>query len=297
MPPRKRRRLETGAVEEPLPAWAVQGAGREEVDEAESRVPAWAMQGAGEGSVVPGSGHSTGEGGDARRATGSQSDEGQRPWASQDAGRVYAGTMVWKLVFMLYAVCKISAKDVCILMYWIAKAGATGDFERYGVPDGEPTGHYQRHLDGLLPQYRQRGRLYKLLCPVTDKHGRRVGITKHVRPPFQVLNDELKRRPPTSETIANIVAESAEWGSYYTSHPTVIARREHEAPVIPCALYVDGIRYSRQIGSGRAQSLVAFTLYNLLTMKRHLLAVFHKSQMCKCGCRSGMCTLYPFYCS
>eukprot|EP00959_Pyramimonas_sp_CCMP1952_P291210 6091276-Pyramimonas_sp.AAC.1 len=56
-------------------------------------------------------------------------------------------------------------------------------------------------------------------------------------------------------------------------------------PVFPVALYFDGIKYTRSIGPGRADSVFAVTCYNLCTKSRHVIAVLSKKEQCKCGCR------------
>ena len=232
---------------------------------------------------------------DARRANPDSSTDASMPgWATQDAGRVHAGSMLWQFIMLLYASTKMSAKDLCILMYWVYKAGAPGDFERFAMAPGADSNVYQKRLDKHLPLQRARREYYDLPCPITTKPGSRETMHKMVVPPYDALDREMQRRPLAADQVAQIVSESAQWGAYYKSHPTVRARTTNDPPVIPFALYLDGVRYSRQIGSGRAQSLLLFTVTNLLTSKRHLIGVFHKSRMCRCGCRSGMCTLYPF---
>ena len=60
---------------------------------------------------------------DARRANPDSSTDASMPgWATQDAGRVHAGSMLWQFILLLYASTKISAKYLCILMYWVYKA-------------------------------------------------------------------------------------------------------------------------------------------------------------------------------
>ena len=75
-------------------------------------------------------------------------------------------------------------------------------------------------------------------------------------------------------------------------HPAVKeAIRSNRQRPVPLGLYVDGVRYTSQIGA-RTDSLIGFWLLNLLSGKRHLLCFVRTSDMCKCGCR-GWCTLYP----
>ena len=70
--------------------------------------------------------------------------------------------------------------------------------------------------------------------------------------------------------------------------------REGDArQVCPLALYLDGIKFMRAIDP-RADTVVAITMYNVMTMKRHLIAVISKREVCRCGCR-GWCSYYVIF--
>ena len=167
--------------------------------------------------------------------------------------------MLFRFVISLYAFCKISARDLAILMYWIHQAGVRGEFQQYGLPPGLQTGKYQRHLDKYLPQPRARREYYEVVCPSTTKAGRREEETKLFVPPHDSLDREMRQRTFSSEEVAEIVDKATQWGSYYRQHPSVVAREASDPPVIPFALYMDGVRYTRQVGSGRAQTMLVFT--------------------------------------
>ena len=142
-------------------------------------------------------------------------------------------------------------------MYWVYKAGAPGDFERFAMAPGADSNVYQQRLDKHLPLQRARREYYDLPCPITTKPGSRETMHTLVVPPYDALDREMQRGPLAADQVAQIVSESAQWGACYKSHPTVRARTTNDPPVIPFAPYLDGMRYSRQIGSGRAQSLFA----------------------------------------
>eukprot|EP00959_Pyramimonas_sp_CCMP1952_P142611 2985841-Pyramimonas_sp.AAC.1 len=83
--------------------------------------------------------------------------------------------------------------------------------------------------------------------------------------------------------------EPSDWTPSFESHP--LREREGDPrPCYPVALYLDGVKFTRSIGPGRSDSLVAFTTYNLATERRHLLACLSKRETCKCGC-GGWCTV------
>ena len=66
---------------------------------------------------------------------------------------------------------------------------------------------------------------------------------------------------------------------------------ESDLPVCPCALYADGVRYTRTVSPGNVDSLINFTVHNLSTGRRHLVGAIAKRSLCRCGCR-GRCTLF-----
>ena len=206
----------------------------------------------------------------------------------------HAKLMLYQFLMLVYAVCKISARDLCILFYWIEQCGLQGEWDGMGLAPGAQTGKYQQPLDKLLPNPRRDLPFYKIKTPLNNKDGDRVVVPKRFIPAHSVLEQEMReRQPPTADAVQTIIDESLEWGHYYKTHPAVLARRDGDSLIYPVALYMDGVRYSRQVGPGRMQSVLLFTVYNLLTMRRHLLGIFHKSYLCKCGCR-GFCSLYPF---
>ena len=61
---------------------------------------------------------------------------GVYPWLRNDAARE-AGAALLRHVLSLYAACKLSAKDLCILCHYIALSGTQGaDFSKYALaPD------------------------------------------------------------------------------------------------------------------------------------------------------------------
>ena len=67
---------------------------------------------------------------------------------SSDAQRLQAGVDLLKALLSLYGLAKLSATDLCILCYHLARSGVKGgDFARYAYPPDVPSGRYQEHLD------------------------------------------------------------------------------------------------------------------------------------------------------
>ena len=97
-----------------------------------------------------------------------------------------------------------------------------------------------------------------------------------VVPPHEALAAECADSPSVMERLHWSIAAS-EWAASYSAHPVV--RASPPGTVLPLALYIDGVPYSRHDG------LLAFRVYNLITWKRHLAVVLRKPQVCACGCR------------
>eukprot|EP00959_Pyramimonas_sp_CCMP1952_P076700 1602817-Pyramimonas_sp.AAC.1 len=81
-----------------------------------------------------------------------------------------------------------------------------------------------------------------------------------------------------------------DWSETFRRHRHRIKPGD-DRKVYPVALYLDGIKFTRSIGPGRADSVLNITGYNLMTNKRHVLYVISKREMCRCGCK-GWDTLW-----
>ena len=217
-------------------------------------------------------------------------DRGEFERAQQ--ARRDGGAMLLHTLLNLYASCKLTAKDLCTLCHHCTAADVLGaDFELYAVPPDRCSGRYQAHLDTVLPQG---GPYY--YCPVPCKSKRKAARGSRIVPMNcawvrllaelkatdveQMLDDSTEREENASDTPT------------YIDHPLVqTARRQGLPKPIPLALYVDAVRYTAPL-AGRSDSILGFWMVNLLTNKRHVLAVLRTSDFCACGCRAW-CTLYP----
>ena len=162
-------------------------------------------------------------------------------------------------------------------------------------PDQKTDGNFQRHLNRFWWPKERRSEFHGVRIAASEK-GKLVSQTLKCRAPHDVLNSEfIASGPNTAEQVDDIVARSLEWGSYYKNHPRVRARRPEDPAIIPCAIYLDGVRYSRQTGTGRQKNMILLTVYNLATLKRHVIALLNKAWLCSCGCRGGMCSLWHLF--
>lgn len=171
----------------------------------------------------------------------------------------------------------LSAKQACVLAHWATLAGAVGPATQFAARPSLPTGHYQRRLDAYLGIDSRDSSFYMLDVPGHDKaQADRTVHHLETRPPHEALAREVEAEPQLLERVA-AAAAAGDWAASYARHPVVLAAEG--APVLPLALYIDGVPFTVQ------DSFLGFWVYNLLSMRRHLVAVVRKSQLCACGCR------------
>ena len=103
-----------------------------------------------------------------------------------------------------------------------------------------------------------------------------------VRNPHECLETEWTNNPAVSVRLQEALDENLLPPCYHT-HPVVVASLE---PVLPCALYMDGVAYTN------TDSVLGIWLVNCITGVRHTLALIRKKMTCRCGCR-GWCTYWP----
>ena len=175
----------------------------------------------------------------------------------------------------LYALGKLDAKAFSIACFLAAKAGAKGDnLKLYGLPPGESSsGNYSRRLKKVLPQQVSAPELDLVEIPVNIR-GRRTTKLVPVAPIHECM--EAESRETSDMNVEK--SDDNDWCDSFEGHPH--RHRADGKPVHPIALYLDGIKYTRSIGPGRADSLVGITAYNLKTSQRHLIAVVSKREMC-----------------
>ena len=193
-----------------------------------------------------------------------------------------------KCLLALYAKTALSSKDLCVIAYHASLAGVKGAINDYALSPGQSGGNYQRQVDRCL------GRLFTPteMCCIsvpgrTKASSDREVLNLPVVAPHECLSREITGATITKTDILKAV-QSTEWGPVYDEHPFVQQRPADADPFVPLALYVDGVRFTGQ-ASGRTDSCIGFWVFNLVTMRRHLIATLRKSQLCACGCK-GWCS-------
>jgi hypothetical protein len=178
----------------------------------------------------------------------------------------------------------LSARSLCVICYWAARAGASGPVADYGLKPNSPSGHFQRKVDSVTGvNLRQASKqMFKIRVPQHSKYD--LSRTTHemvVQLPHEEFANEVAEDPSAASGPFD-----PEWTAAYREHPTVTSNPG--ATVMPYAFYLDGISFTR------TDTLLGIFVYSLHTLKRHLCCVLRRSNFCKCGCK-GWCTLYPVF--
>ena len=199
-----------------------------------------------------------------------------------------AGDILLECLFALLYRNKMSAKTLCVLCHWAAKAGAKGSVSKFGFRPGAPTGHFQRHIDTAcgVNLRQESAKRYHIRAPGHDKYEvSRECQELVVTPPHEALDGELGQDVGALDEIKASL-KAGDWPAAYWNHPVVVANPG--VAVVPMALYLDAVPTTKK------DAALGFFVYSLVSMKRHLCAVLQKSSLCKCGCR-GWCTLFPVW--
>ena len=209
----------------------------------------------------------------------SDSEEEPRPHESPvEAARVFLDMLV-----DLYMTSVLSAQTLCVLCYWASKAGLQGLVSEYAKAPGGPSGHYQRHLNHKMGFDVLRGSLYTLSAPgLRSTDVSRTPLNFTMRVPHEVVNAEATSDPTIGQRLYEAVSSKTLPPTYF-DHPLVLAGR---GPVLPLALYMDGVAYSM------TDTVVGVWVVNVITGARHVVGLIRKQLLCQCGCR-GWDTFYP----
>lgn len=171
--------------------------------------------------------------------------------SSTDRTQANAGAELLQHLLKLYARAELSAKDFCQICFWADAAGARGDFQKHGLGPGQSDGNYQKLLDRVLPKGKPEEQMTVEIPVYSKEHGRhRRPIL--VSPPHECFEAEDK---PSGE-----MDSALEWASAYEKHPAVIAARGEmpKREVVPVALYLDGVRFTRPVSPGKVDSFLGF---------------------------------------
>ena len=217
---------------------------------------------------------------DSEREPDEWSEDSDNDWyeglSPQDAGKTFV-----ELLSNLYLEGKISAKSLCVLCWYAEQAGIQAAKDLSYKPSTKSVGHFSRHVDFVLGMSKINS--YKLKLPSHCKYNVTRQINEFdVMLPHESIAAELERVKPDFDLQD---AKVAAWEQFKT-HPQYNPAAG-ELP-IPLSLYLDGVPFTNK------DSFLGIWLCNLCTGVRHIVGLFRKSDMCRCGCKSW-CTLYGVF--
>jgi hypothetical protein len=167
------------------------------------------------------------------------------------------GSDAFRMVLGLYASKKaMSAKDFCLLSYFIGQCGTPGNWKDYGRPPGLQSGKYKAHLDTLLPSA---GPYYAASIPCSNRKNPLVKSKEILfRSVITVLSDEIANDEGCQRFMAgadqgNPCSPGATQA--YKEHPKVIESVQKNGVFpIPLAVYCDGVRIT-PVSAGRIDNV------------------------------------------
>ena len=180
----------------------------------------------------------------------------------------------------------LSAKQLCVIAFLANAAGAKG-VDKLSFNPSASSGHFNRHLEGVLGLRDEDERNYEYVLPGFKKwSATRTEVSVKCNPFHESLSDECDEDP----SIATAVREKCEkglWPRRFSEHPVVKSATADET-VVPYILYLDATPYSND------DSVLGIFAYTAITEKRHLFCPLRKRDLCRCGCR-GWCSLFHVF--
>ena len=116
--------------------------------------------------------------------------------------------------------------------------------------------------------------------------GRRAIKPIPVAPIHELLEAEMEFLSSSGDAHLGVDVES-DWSDLFDSHKLRYIPND-DRPTIPVCFYVDGIKWTRAHGPGRADSLVAITAYSMVTNRRHLVAALSKKSAVSAAVDTGV---------
>ena len=207
-------------------------------------------------------------------------DEIPRPPTKDEAERALADYLVTRHVMG-----KMTAKEVCVIAYWVKHMGAEGPICDFALKPSSPGGHFARKVRNATNVCKLDSRTQMLSVPGhSPSTMSRVVHEIPFVPVHEALHAEMVSTVGLQEKLAAEVAHGG-MPPCYMNHPVAIATGHRAMPI---SLYVDGVPYTDRDG------LLGFWAYNWLTERRQYLGALRKSRVCQCGCR-GWCSYWVVF--
>ena len=214
--------------------------------------------------------------GDSDDEGGSDAEAPEDPVGEQAGAELvqYLLGMVWRG--------RMSAKCACVIAYFAEKGGCAG-VGCIALGPKASSGHFQRKLDTYTGTKLSEHTYFLVDMPSHDRHE----CSRSVRQvPLRLPHECIEEECVTHGDLVGLLVQAKRDGRLPRSyeHHKIVRENPSDA-VIPQALFVDGVKFTRR------SNLLAIYQYNVLTGRRFLNCCVRKSELCHCGCR-GWCSLW-----
>ena len=212
--------------------------------------------------------------------SGEWSEDSDTEWY-KDICPEEAGATLVELLVNLHLEGKLSAKNLCVLCFYAEKAGVSAAKDLSYKPDTKAVGHFSRHVGRILGSDKINS--YKLKIPSHCKNDVTRSINEFdVMLPHEVILEEISDLPADFD----LNGKKAEVWQQFREH-TAFSENVDDLPV-PLSMYLDGVPFTKN------DSFLGIWISNLITGSRHILCLFRKSDLCRCGCKQW-CSLYCIF--
>ena len=164
----------------------------------------------------------------------------------------------------------LTAKQMCILCYWMFIAGCGSPVDNVAKGPGDANAsNYDRACDSAMGFRSLMTQYAKIRVPGFAAHSSaRISMDMSVMPAHESLNDELLENPELHTVLRESISNRSLPTSYF-AHPHVRAASEGHEP-FPLAIYFDAMPYIKRDG------VLAIVVVNLLSGVRHPVGVLRK---------------------
>eukprot|EP00971_Amphidinium_carterae_P331968 6465824-Amphidinium_carterae.1 len=179
----------------------------------------------------------------------------------------------------------LAATQLGTIAFWAERCGLKS-FGAYATRPGVSTGNYQKKVDKAMGFADAKAKLYPYpVASYCRAEGKRKQQTLYGMELVDIIEKDLANAGLLAATDIRRKILEENISDEYWQHPVL---QVEGPPVVPVALFIDGLVYGRQ------QNMLVFVVVNLVTKKRHLLTAVRKTWGCACGCGSW-CTLACIY--
>ena len=186
---------------------------------------------------------------------------------------------------------ELPAKQVCVLAFWALKGGlkATEVLRGIATKPTAQTGAFSRNFDNVFGTSPKEACLYQVDTAMKVRcDASRAFKSIPTAPMHEALADEFVTSDSLTVELRHAI-EDNDLPDIYWNHP-VVQQASLGEWIFPVMMYLDAVAFGR----GNSDSVIGWWAYFMLSRRRHLLAVFRRTDLCSCGCR-GWCSLHPIW--